>query len=257
MKALSLLFSLLFFSSISSAGEFDNITWITEEYPPYNYVENGVPKGISVEILQEVWNELGLKKSPKDIKVYPWARGVDSIKNTPNTCLFATTITQERKEKLGWKFISPIPQIREESNNHLIALKSKKLKFNDMSELASFAGKFGVVRGDVGAAMLTEAGVADQKQDPATDPLKLVKKLDAGRIDIVSYSFDTASAKMKEAGIDPNKYEVIYSFPPKPMGYAFHQNFSDDLLNKLQTALDKVTESGKAAAIREKYLTAQ
>jgi len=254
MKPLFLVFSLLFFSSTALTGEFDNITWITEEYPPYNYVENGATKGIAVEILQEVWKELGIKKSVSDIKVYPWARGVNTIKNTPNTCLFATTITQERTDKLGWKFISPIPQIRSESNNHLIALKSKNIRFNDASEIANFPGKFGVVRGDVGASLLTEAGVGEKKQDPATDPLKLVKKLDAGRIDIISYSFDTTSTKMKEAGIDSTKYEVVFNFPPKPMGYAFHHNFNDDLLNKLQAALDKVTNSGKAAAIREKYL---
>jgi len=214
-------------------------------------------KGISVELLINVWKELGLKKTAKDIKVYPWARGVDSVKKNPNTCLFATTITQERKETLGWKFFFPIPQIRAESNNHLIALKSKKLKFTDMTELAGFSGKFGVVRGDVGASLLSEAGVTKQKLDPTTDPLKLVKKLNAGRIEVVSYSFDTVTAKMIEAGIDPNKYEVIFSFPPKPMGYACHHQMDDELINKMQTALDKVTSSGKASEIREKYLTTE
>jgi len=257
MKKLILLVSIVLFSSASIAQTLEDLKWYTEEYPPYNYVENGNLKGVSVELLLAVWKKLGLNKTTKDIKVVPWARGVKMIKSKPGTCLFATTITSERKDVLGWKFVYPIPLVNEEPENHVIAPKSKSITFDSIEQLKKYKGKFGVVRGDVGEALLLGAGVNSTKLDKAANPISLVKKLDKGRYDLVSYSFTTASAKMKEIGIDPSKYEVIFAFPPKPMGFAFYHSTDHAILKKIQTALDSLHSDGTAEAIRLKYFNKQ
>ncbi len=45
-----------------------DITIVTEQYPPYNFEENNIIKGMSTEVVQAVFNELGLLP---EIKVYP------------------------------------------------------------------------------------------------------------------------------------------------------------------------------------------
>ena len=126
MKSFIVFVSIILFSTMSTAQTLEDISWYTEEYPPYNYVENGNAKGIAVDLLLAVWKKMGLNKTVKDIKVVPWARGVKMIKTKPGTCLFSTTLTSERKDVLGWKFVYPIPLMNENPENHLIAKKNKK-----------------------------------------------------------------------------------------------------------------------------------
>jgi len=253
-KLITIALIVLFSSSMATAQSLESITWVTEEYPPYNFMENGVVKGIAVDTLVEIWKRLGLKKTRKDIKVVPWARGVKMVKTKPGTCLFATTITSERKDIMGWKFVFPIPLIDDEPENHVIARKSKKAVFNSAEELKNFSGKFGVVRGDIGESLLMEAGVNSVKFDKTANPLSLIKKLDKGRYDAISYSFATAKAKMAEIGVDPNLYEIVYEFPPKPMGYAFYHSTDEAILKKIQKALDELHSDGTAERIRHKYV---
>jgi len=258
MKKLILFVSIVLFSSVGTAQTLEDLKWFTEEYPPYNFVENGgKKKGIAVDLLLEIWKKLGLKKTEKDIKFVPWARGVKMVKTKPGTCLFAATLTSERKDILGWKFVFPIPLINDEPENHVIARKSKNISINSIEDLKNFKGKYGVVRGDVGEGLLIGAGVNSAKLDKAANPVSLVKKLDKGRYDLISYSFSTASTKMKDVGIDPGKFEVVFAFPPKPMGYAFYHSTDPAILKKIQAALDSLHSDGTAERIRLKYFKEQ
>jgi len=254
MKNFVLFLTIFLFSSVGIAQTLEDITWLTEEYPPYNYEIDGNVKGIAVDLLLAVWKKVGLNKTAKDIKVVPWARGVKMIKTKPGTCLFSTTLTSERKDVLGWKCVYPIPLANDEPENHVIAKKSKKVSFNSIEDLKKFNGKYGVVRGDLGEGLLIEAGVNSAKLDKAANSISLVKKLEKGRYDVISYSMDTAATKMKEAGIDSSNYEIVFSFPPKPMGYAFYHNTDAAILKKLQDALDALHSDGTADSIRLKYL---
>jgi polar amino acid transport system substrate-binding protein len=254
MKKLILLVSIILFSSVSIAQTLEDIKWYTEEYPPYNYVKDGNTQGIAVDLILEIWKKLGLNKTVKDIKVVPWARGVKMIKTKPGTCLFSTTLTNERKDVLGWKFVYPIPLANEEPENHIIAKKNKKIMFGSIDALKEYKGKFGVVRGDLGEGLLVEAGVNSTKLDKAANSISLIKKLDIGRYDVISYSFATASTKMKAVGIDPSHYEIVFSFPSKQMGYAFYHSTDAAILKKMQDALDSLHSDGTADVIRVKYI---
>ncbi|MBA4367458.1 MAG: ABC transporter substrate-binding protein [Desulfobacterium sp.] len=254
MKKVIVILMMVLISSVCAAESLENITWITEEYPPYNFVENGVTKGIAVDLLVAVWKKVGVNKNAGDIKVWPWNRGVNYINTKPDTCLFSTTITNERKNVLGWKFAFPIPQVSHESSNHLIAPKNKGIKFNSLDEVKKYGKKFGVVRGDVGSSLLFEAGINQDLLDEAAGPNELVKKFDKGRFDVASYGFTTIVTKMKEEGVDPEKYEVVFTFPPAYMGYAFHKDTDPALLEKIQKALNELHADGTAEKIRQQYL---
>jgi len=40
------------FASVATAQTLNNLTWVTEEYPPYNFTENGIHKG-TAEIIKK------------------------------------------------------------------------------------------------------------------------------------------------------------------------------------------------------------
>jgi polar amino acid transport system substrate-binding protein len=75
---------LLFLTNIVSAQE---LTIITEEYPPVSFKEAGVITGSSAEVVKEILRRL---KLPDNIKMLPWARGYNLLKTQPNVALFST-----------------------------------------------------------------------------------------------------------------------------------------------------------------------
>jgi len=253
MKKLILSFTLFMFTSLSHAESIENITWLTEEYPPFNYKEDGEVKGIAIDLLLEIWKKLGVNKTKSDIKLVPWARGVKTLQTQPNTCLFSTTLTAERLNVLGWKFAYPIPRIRDESENQLIALVKKGLRFNSTQDILNFDGKFGVVRDDVGAALLLSLGIGDHKLERTSKPAQLTRMLQAGRFDVASYSIDAMRKAMKTEGINPDLFESVYAFPLTPMGYAFHHNIDPKIVKQVQQAIDKLYAEGVADEIIERY----
>ena len=52
---------------------FEKLTFITEAYPPYNFVDHGVLIGIAVDLLNEATQAESIAFDPDEIKVYPWA----------------------------------------------------------------------------------------------------------------------------------------------------------------------------------------
>lgn len=79
------------------------LTIITEEWPPYNYSEEGELKGVSVEIMKAVLKELG-RSDP--IQVYPSQRAKKMLDTLPNTIFFSLFRTKEREPRYKW--IGPI-----------------------------------------------------------------------------------------------------------------------------------------------------
>ncbi len=239
--------------TIITAQNLEGIEWFTEDYPPYNYIENGIPKGISIDLLLELWKKAGINKTRKDIQFVPWERGVRYVSKKSDTCLFTTVMTNERQNTLGWKFVYPIPQTSKLSNNRIFARKTSKIRFDSSDDLNYYDKKFGVVRGDIGMTLLIGAGVPKNKLDEATDPSSLIKKLEKGRYDVISYGYATTTTKMKAMGVDPVNYEVVFTFPTKPMGFAFYRHTDIAVIKAFQGALDQLYKDGTTDRILKKY----
>ncbi len=254
-KISSILFFVVVMMAVNYSSLFaqslNDIVWITEDYPPYNFEENGTKKGIGVDLLLELFKRSGLKKGQNDIKIVPWARGIKSLEKDVNACLFSTTLTPHRKNNLGYQFVSPIPQPSMESSNHIIAPKASGIKINTADELKNY--RVGVVRGDVGQGLAEEAGVQAEKIDMCNNGDVLLKKIKKKRFDVASYGFDTFLTKIKEAGGNPDDYEIVFSFPAMHMGYAFNKDCDPAILKKLQITLDEIIKDGTAEKIKNKY----
>jgi len=101
---LSVLGVLLF--TTLNAVVLDNFVIMTEQYPPYNFEQNGLLKGIATDIMVEMFKRDGSKKTIKDIQLLPWARGYKDVQDKPNTILFAMTRSAEREKMFKW--VGPI-----------------------------------------------------------------------------------------------------------------------------------------------------
>lgn len=79
------------------------ILLITEEWPPYNYVEQGHLSGVSVRIVRALQQELG-RRDP--ILVYPSMRASKILQTQPRTMMFSMFRTPQRESRYKW--IGPI-----------------------------------------------------------------------------------------------------------------------------------------------------
>ena len=87
---ISLIFSALLTVGLSmpycvSSQTIDDLYFITENYPPYNFEDDGKLQGISVDLLVLIFKKLKAQKTIDDIHLKPWARGYSALLKKKNT----------------------------------------------------------------------------------------------------------------------------------------------------------------------------
>ena len=97
---------LIFLLSIT-AGLAQELTVISEDNPPFNFIKDGVFTGSATEVVREIMRRLDL---PTEIQVLTWARGYQLALSQPNVVLFSTARTQEREHLFHW--VGPIYKVR-------------------------------------------------------------------------------------------------------------------------------------------------
>jgi polar amino acid transport system substrate-binding protein len=236
-------------SPAALAESVDNLTIMTEIYPPYNFKEKGELKGISVDLMVLMLKKLNSKQTRKDILLWPWARGYRAVLNKKNTVLFSTTRTRERENHFMW--VGPITS----TTISIFARKEKKIKINSVQDIKKY--RIGVVLDDIGEQLLVTAGIPLIKLDRMGGVnviLQSIKKLDKDRIEVFSYEENAVKWQMKANGINLNEYEVVYTLKKGELYYAFHKDTPNSFLHKLQNALDEIKNEGEYQKILDKYL---
>lgn len=247
IHSIVLLVIILFSHSLILTQNVDDIVFYTEDYPPYNFVENGQLKGLSVELIVLMLERLGSKLTVDDILVYPWARGYNTIKNTPNTCLFAMQKIEERENLFKW--VGPILPNR----IVLIAKKDSNIVINSIEDLKQY--KIGVIRGDIGELLLKEKGLSGNNVYDITFPWQIAKVLNAGRIDLWAYGEPAANWILNKNGFSSEDFETVYKLRQGGDNFfAFHKDTSDELIMSFQKALDDIKAEGIYDKILAKYL---
>ena len=233
--------------SVSLCFAIPNLQIVTEEYPPFNFVEDGVPTGIFIDVLDYILKDTASKQTIKDVQVLPWARGYNMAQTQVNTVIFGTTFTEERKNSFKW--VGPVVN----SNQTLLAKKSNKIKISDAKNINGL--KIGLINKDVAEEILIQQGVNNGLFDAIADPLTNVRKLALGRVDLIAYGDISAFYMLKNIGENVDDYEVVNVLRETQLYFAFHKDTSDDIIKAFQKSLDKLKKQDtvKYEAILRKY----
>lgn len=233
-------------STLAWGQSVDDLTFMTEEYPPFNFSKDGTPQGITVDVLVLMLEKMGARKGRQDIKVVPWARGYDQIQKKPDICLFGMTYTDARKDLFKW--VGPVVA----STTSLIARKDSGIKISGISDLSKY--KIGVGRSDVAEQILLEKGVPETALDASAKPISLMKKLNVKRIDIWAYDKVTAMYIIKDNGLNPGDFVEVYRIREGQMYYALSKQTPDAVVTALQSSLDALKQSGAYQKVLDRYL---
>ncbi len=247
-----LLFAILILFVVSSSIlRADDFQYMTEELPPYSFKdEKGLPAGINVDILLEMFKELGNGKTRKDIQILPWVRGMKLVKEKgKKNLLFSTTRTPERESLFKWAGPLGI------STSEIIVLRGNPQKVSLVNDSDFHNYRFGAIRDDLGDEYLKNKNVDQSKISYSTNILTIIKKLQSKRIDAISYDIITTLWLIQQNGLNPNDFESIESVEFGQYYFAFNLSVDDTVVESHQNALDKVKANVKLMEqIKDRYL---
>lgn len=225
-------------SPIPFAQQVHEITWMTEDYPPYNYLENGHITGVTIDKLLAMFAYMNINFSRDDIDIYPWPRAYRYLENKPKRCLFSMTYTTERAKK--FYFVGPIVTNR----ISLIALDDGRYEQLPAAQL-----KIGVVRDDIGHILLREQGVSEDHFVFLSTGFEMVKMLSLQRVDAIAYGESIARFQFKRAGITTSKYHVVKVLKESYLGFACNKAVDKNLIEAMQHALEHINQTPKRPAV--------
>ncbi|NOX33492.1 MAG: ABC transporter substrate-binding protein [Deltaproteobacteria bacterium] len=237
---------MIFCSTPAFPNDIDKLNLLTEEYPPYNYSENGEAKGIFVDSLDEILKMAGSTLTKKDVQILPWARGYNLCLKKKNILLFSMVFTKKRKPLFKW--VGPVIQ----SRIVLHAKKSRRIKVNNSEDMKKY--KIGVIIDDIGEQILTGLGIPEYTIQSVSRADSNVKKLVDDRIDLWAYGEATGRWFIKKSGYNAKDFESVFVLKRGEMYFAFNKNVPDNVIKKLQDALDKLKAEGRLQDIFNKYI---
>lgn len=234
-----LLFAVCLLLPTPASASLGGLTFITEEYPPYNYRRGERLEGISIEILERIFDEADTPLSRDDVLFYPWVRGYDTVLTEPGTVLFSTTRTDQREALFQW--VGPIATDRVT----LIARRDSGIRLDSLEDLMSGNYRIAVIREDIGAQRLTEAGLSPEQLHLAMSNVSALKMLERGRVDLWAYGEDVAFWLMQEHGLSTADFMSVMTISESDLYYALHRDTDPDLVERMQTALDALRQRGE------------
>jgi ABC-type amino acid transport substrate-binding protein len=106
LAAMTVMFTQCAKDKLPVNGDPEKFSYLTEEYHPFNYSENGAATGASVEILDSLFARLELKINRTAVSVTDWKTAYDKVLSTPNTMLFSMVRTKANESLFKW--VGPI-----------------------------------------------------------------------------------------------------------------------------------------------------
>ncbi|SHO49813.1 polar amino acid transport system substrate-binding protein [Desulfopila aestuarii DSM 18488] len=214
---------------------------MTEDYPPFNYTENGQLSGLSTEVVQQLAKKVG---NPGEIEEKPWARAYALIQKEDGFILYSMTRTESRENMFKW--VGPVA-----SNKWVFfAKKGSGISLASLDD-AKKVGKIGTYKDDAAEIFLKEQGFTNL--DSVVDDSLNVPKLMAGRVNLWVVGELQGIYKAKLQGVG-DQLEKVMDVKDTELYIAFSKNTPDDVIVKWQAALDEMKADGSFDALVKKYM---
>jgi polar amino acid transport system substrate-binding protein len=229
-------------SYIPSVG-LAQLRYLTEEWAPFNYAENGVPSGISVEILEAVFRTMDVNRTRADVHIVPLSEAFSQAQGSTGTVVFSIVRTPEREPLYKWA--GPFTK----GSFVVFAPVSKNITITTAEDLNRY--RIGAVKGTIENILLTGKGVNASHIASGLVPADLVRMLEEDQIDLWATGDITGRYEMKVAGADPDAYEIVYTLSENDFYFIFSSDVTDPLVDAFSQAIVTVRDQRDAQGISE------
>jgi len=207
-----------------------DLIYITEQYPPYNYQEDGKLQGISVDLLEMVWERMGVDLNRSVIKILPWTEAYQRTLNEPNTVFLSISRLPQREQLFKWA--GPIGPIR----NVLLVRNDKNISIITPEDLKKY--KIGVINDTSSMLLLLDTGIKKEDLVLAQTAKPLIEMLENGSIDAWARGDRVGIWEINDLGLNASDYKTAYTLGQMDYYYAFNKETPDSLVQSFQEAID-------------------
>lgn len=239
--------SLLLISNARAEDSPDtDLVLLTENFPPYNMAKNGKNfaqgeniNGIATDIVREMFQRAGLTYSLT--LRFPWERVYKLALENPGYGAFVMARLRDREKLFKW--VGPIGP----DDWILLAKADSKITLDTLEDARKY--RIGAYKGDAIAETLAKQGlkpiVVLRDQDNA-------KKLVNGQIDLWATGDPAGRYLARQEGVSGLK--TVLRFNSAELYLALNKDVPDDVVAKLQAALDQLRKEGVVDEIMGRYL---
>ena len=246
--ALILLCVVAFACTAALAMELEDIVFITEDSPPYSYIENGIPKGVVYEVLSAASDAVDASINISNVKMFPWVRGMYQAKTQSDVCLFATVRTPAREKLFKWA--GPFVCYR-----CVLISRVGAMDVRDFADIKKY--KISSPRNSYEHELLLNMGYPESMLDDASTAENVIVKMLHGRVDGIVLDDGAAYYLLKQKGFDLKDFEVNWVFEEGKGYFAFNKDVPDSAVERMQQGIDIIRSSGELCKIHMKYHVAQ
>lgn len=225
----------------------ETITIVTEEWPPYNYSEDGVVKGVVTEIVREAMNRTGLEYS---IQAMPWSRAYAMAMNTDNVMIYSIFKLPNREASFQW-----IPLHGPAVTMYLFKpVHREDIQIQDLEDAKHYV--VGVTRDTSTHHFLLENGFEENVNLiplPSEEQNIHMTLPDVERTDLLTGDRLSIAHWLQDSGLTMEYLEEIVFLFQEEFYFAFSRNTSPELVAKVQEAVDEIAADGTMERIMESY----
>ena len=222
------------------------VVLLTENFPPFNMAvddknfarDDGID-GISADIVREMFKRAGIDYTLT--LRFPWDRLYRLTLDKPSYGLFSTTFTAERQPLFKW--VGPIAK----TGWVLLAAPGSNLSVSSLKDAAQY--RIGAYKNDA---------VSQHRESQGLQPINAlrdqenVKKLVRGQIDLWATTDPVGRYLAKQE--DVSGLNTVLRFNDAELYLALNKDTPDEVIERLQKALDELRAEGYIDEITENYL---
>ena len=223
----------------------DSIVLLTENLPPYNMAVDGKNfasdsniEGIASEVVRETFKRAGVGYSMT--LRFPWERIYKLALEKPGYGVFSTARLPEREKLFKW--VGPVGSY----DWIMLAKADSPIQLTSLEQAKGY--RIGAYKGDAIGERLLAQGLNPilllRDQDNA-------KKLVKGHIDLWAAGDPTGPYLAKVEGVTGLK--TVLRFNHADLYLALNTATPDEVVNKLQAALDQLRAEGRVEQITARY----
>ncbi|WP_313054798.1 substrate-binding periplasmic protein [Pseudomonas lopnurensis] len=237
------LFALLLTGAASAHAELPNdyrIVLQTDNFPPFNMAPNlknfargDEVEGIGTDTVREIFKRAGIAYSLA--LRGPWNRLYEQTRQEADHGLFSVARTEHNAGLFKW--VGPLAH----HDSVLLALPERGLKLQSLAQAADY--RIGGYRNGSVNLYLESQGL--EPGDSLSDPENL-RKLLGGRIDLWAAADPVWRYYARQQGVAEQQLQVVLSFRSEPVYLALSRDTPDEVVERLQQALDAVIAEGYA-----------
>lgn len=243
LKTMLLLWSMLF----SITGLAEPLVLYTEQFPPYNFLQQDKIVGINTELVALSCEQAGIECQ---FELYPWLRAYDNAIKHPLSGIYSTARTAERQGLFQW--VGPLSS----SRGFFYRLKSRpQIKVNSLADAKNYV--IGVARGDAYELYLLNEGFRyGENLLGFTNKAEVVALFLQGKVDLLIGSDRIVPHWLQNYDASIDDLDPVFELKHVGSNYlALNPAVPADMVKRLQTALDKLMADGELLRrLNQKYL---